>query len=340
MPCAPPATSDPARRGFRYLVLACLAGDFVALHVDGLRSYAAGFEWVLIAQVFVLWPLVYFTLVFPRTREKASLLACIAVGMLFGSLALDASWKHAWRYVDDLRWVLMIAVAALEIVVMTLLLRSLYRLRHADSPEQAISETVRRFIGERWIARLMAMEFGMWYYALLSWRRKAPLRFEGDEFFPSWRHQGNASNQKGFLWLIGAEIPIAHVLLSLWRPHVALVVTALSVYGWLWLLGEYRATLLRPVSLDDRNLYLRYGLLGNETVPVAAIASVQPCSVRPRRRSGQRRHAAGGTPNVWLRLRDDTQIDHVFGSARVHTIVLAVDDPGRLIASLKERLHD
>jgi len=44
----------------------------------------------------------------------------------------------------------------------------------------------------------------------------------------------NASNQPGFLMLLGAKIPIVHFMVYLFDSIAAAVVTALSVYGLLF----------------------------------------------------------------------------------------------------------
>ena len=51
--------------------------------------------------------------------------------------------------------------------------------------------------------------------------------------------------------------------------------TALDVYGILWLLGDYHALRLRPTTIEDGVLHLRYGLRWNVDVPLSNIAELK-----------------------------------------------------------------
>jgi len=318
------------------VILFSLLGNFLLIRSPALRAHGAEIELALLAQVFVLWPLLFAWLVYPVTRKARHLLLPVTVGMLFGSLMLPQDWKYYWTAIDPLRWLLAALLVAGEVWVIALLLRSLARLRGSDRPEDGMREIVEQRLGPGTLTRLISAELLMWFYALLSWRSHS-YRFVGDEFFSVHRHQGNADNQKGFLILIGAEIPLAHGLLWLWSPRSAWIVTALSLYGYCWLLGEHRATLLRPVSIDTEFLYLRYGLLGDERIPLAAIDSVRNWSNPVPRQHGVLRHKGGGIPNLQIVLHRPTAIDTVFGPREFRTAFIAVDEPGRLIKAIEAR---
>lgn len=316
------------------LIIASLLVNFWLIRTPAMHGAAQFYETALLLQVFVLWPLLFFALVYPVTQKARHLLLPLSLGVLFGSLVLPTDWKHYWQHLDQLRWVLAAVLVLGELWVIALLLRSLSKLRGSERPEDVIREVVERQLGPGLVTRLIGIELMMWFYALLSWRSHG-YRFDGDEFFSVHRHQGNADNQKGFLMLIGAEIPLAHGLLWFWNPTAALLVTALSVYGFVWLLGEYRATQLRPVSIDRDTLYLRYGLLGNERIPLRYIARVEPWNTPVARQRGVLRHKGGGIPNLRIELERPTAIERVFGSSEYQTLYIAVDDPARLIQALQ-----
>ncbi|PHV08518.1 hypothetical protein CSQ96_02910 [Janthinobacterium sp. BJB412] len=319
-------------------VAVSMAANCLALRMPLPPYVPQQFELVLLAQVFVLWPLLFFLLAHPQRREARAIVLPITTGMLFGSLVLPAESKHVWHYIDQLRWVVVLAFGAAELWVMLTLLRSLGKLRSSTTPESDIADAMRGALGDKAATRLLTVELLMWFYALLSWRAKQ-YRYDGVEHFSIHRHEGNASNQVGFLVVLGAEIPVVHFFVWLWSPTAALVLTGLSLYGFAWMLGEYRATLLRPVSLNEHDLHLRYGLLGDERVPLSAIDAVEPCAIRLRRRRGLlRRTPAGGTANVRIALKPMARIAGLFGTKAYDTIVLAVDDPALFVDSLRARL--
>ncbi len=321
---------------FAALIALSLIGNYLLLRSPAMAVHAAYFEAGLLVQVFGLWPALFFALVYPVTRKARQVVLPLTLGVLFGSLALPSSSKYWWVYIDQLRWLAVVVLVLGELWVIVMLLRSLTLLRGSQRPEDDIRAVVDRKLGAGITSRLIAVEFLMWFYALLSWRAKA-YTFVGDEFFNVHRAQGNADNQKGFLILIGAEIPLAHGLLWFWSPTGALVITALSAYGFCWLLGDYRATVLRPVSIDARFLHLRYGLLGNERIPLDRIFRFEPWKTPVARQRGVLRHKGGGIPNVRIELRSPTRIETLLGEREYATVFIAVDEPARLIKALSLR---
>lgn len=321
-------------------VAVSMAANYLALRMPLPPGALQQFELVLLLQVFLLWPLMFFLLANPQSRKARSMVLPITAGMLFGSVALPTESKHVWHYIDQLRWVVVLAFGAAELWVMLTLFRSLGKLRSSTTPDTDIADTMRGALGDKAGTRLLTVELLMWFYALLSWRAKE-YRYDGVEHFSIHRHEGNASNQVGFLVVLGAEIPLVHFFVWLWSPTAALVLSGLSLYGLVWMLGEYRATLLRPVSVNEQDLHLRYGLLGDERVPLSAIDAVEPCAIRLRRRHGLlRRTPAGGTANVRIALKPMTRIAGPLGTKAYDTIVLAVDEPARFVDSLRARLEN
>lgn len=154
---------------------------------------------------------------------------------------------------------------------------------------------------------------------------------------PAFAHskQGmSASNQAAFLTLIGAEIPIGHFLIYLFDPVVAAVIAALSVYGFLFMLAEYRATLHRPFSVTDRGLHVRYGVASDFLVDWPSIATAAPTRGPVSRAGGRIRLVGMGEANVVIGLAPGTRVSGLAGSHEVEQIFLGVDDPAGLIAEI------
>lgn len=148
----------------------------------------------------------------------------------------------------------------------------------------------------------------------------------------------NASNQLGFLYLIGAEIPIAHFLVSLFDPLAAAIVTALSIYGFLYMLAEYRGTLHRPISVDTSGLQIRYGVAADLHLPWKSIVHADRFKGSVRRARGELRLIGMGEANVVLQLAPGTRLAGLFGERDTQRIYLGVDDPTALIAEVQNRI--
>ncbi len=138
------------------------------------------------------------------------------------------------------------------------------------------------------------------------------------------------------------DIPIAHLLLHfLWSPTAAWVATALTAWGLLYLVADYRATLARPVSLGVAALHVRCGALACDAViPYAAIAAVARVPHPERRLPGKRYFRHQGVMNVEITLRPGSALPTLLGSDKAAShLVLGVDDPAQFVGALTARLR-
>jgi hypothetical protein len=142
-------------------------------------------------------------------------------------------------------------------------------------------------------------------------------------------HRSVAPMMWVFLGLAGLELVVTHFLLALWSWRVALLVSAISLSGVIWLIAALRSFRRMPVLLAPGGVTLRAGLMRSVTVSLGDIA-------------GLRRHWDGEAlksrdvlnlaliayPNVLLDLRAP------IGRRKVMHIAHRLDDPDRFEAAL------
>lgn len=291
-------------------------------------------DWPVAVDLILLIPLLY--LAFNHRQgwqavRRALLLA--GLGVFIGGLILPAESKQVWLLLDPLRYVAIALLLALQLLVVGGVLWRVFAARGARNVELALqAEIDARVVGTR-LARLLRLESRIWIYGLL--RRPVTQTFPGQRHFHVGRQGFNATNQLGFLILVGAEIPVAHFLIALFDPVLAAVVTALSVYGFLFLLADYRATRLRPISVDAGGLHLRYGVVTDTWLPWSQIAAVTPHRGDVRRANGERRLIGMGQANVCIELLPDATLDGLFGKRPTRRLYLGVDEPGEFIAAVQ-----
>ncbi len=136
------------------------------------------------------------------------------------------------------------------------------------------------------------------------------------------------------------EVIALHVLVWMWNPGLAWVVTALSLYGMLWLLGDWRAVCLRPILVEKDALIVRIGLRWTVQVPLAALASVRPVEAQPpsRKTPGYLKALLLGTPPYLIALNHPIVAHGLYGRRKTITMIgLAVDDTVSFEAALKHR---
>lgn len=180
-------------------------------------------------------------------------------------------------------------------------------------------------LGDNAVARAVAAEFSVLWYALFSWGRAAPAGF-------------TAYKRAGFIAIYAAlgigilaeGIPLHFLLPRGW----ALASAALHLYTALWLLGDLRALALRPITVADGVLQLRIGLRWEADIPLSGIESAELSQ-----RAEGRKLGVLGSPNLVLRLRHPATLHGPFGLRRTaQAISLQVDDPQGLRDALTASL--
>lgn len=324
---------------FTLLFAAALAGHFLLYRMPG--NPLGHPEWPLLLDLLVTFPVAYLLIFRPGWKDWLKKSAgMLMLGLAFGSFAIADADKFAWREIDRLRLLMPAFFALAELALAAWLLMGVRRAMQADAnTDKVLARAIRQRFGTGVTGRLMEFEARVWFYGLFM--RKAPA-YEGEQHFHTARAGGNASNQLAWIWLMVFDIPIAHLLLHfLWSPTAAWVATALTAWGLLYLLADYRATLARPVSLGAAALHVRCGALASDAVvPYAAIAAVVRVPHPERRLPGTRYFRHQGVMNVEITLRPGSALPTLLGSDKAAShIVLGVDEPAKFIEALGARLH-
>jgi hypothetical protein len=178
----------------------------------------------------------------------------------------------------------------------------------------------------RWIARsprvaaVLATEMAVYYYAFGAWRRRPDALREEGAF--SIHRQSGAAALFGMLAAVTVmEAALVHLVAMRWSRSAAWVLTALSAYAVVWLVGMSRAIVLRPVLVGDGEIVVRSGIMWTVRVPVTAIAAVD------RGPTFDMKVPPACQPNVVLRFAEPVVARGVYGvTRRVASVGIAVDD--------------
>jgi hypothetical protein len=180
----------------------------------------------------------------------------------------------------------------------------------------------------------LAYEATVLGYALAGWGRNAE---PGLGTYSTHRAIAYVPFMVAAMMAVGIETIAVHLLLRLWSPTAAWILTAISLYTLLWLIGDVHAVRLRPIRVEDGLLRLRLGLRWDATIPLAAIAAVEaPGEDRDTDARGDLKAVLLGAPNCRIRLREPVRAVGLYGITRsVRIIDLHVDDPAGFEAALR-----
>ncbi len=263
------------------------------------------------------------------------------------SLVLATSWIPAPHH-QVLR-LLHVLAAGLEAVLLALIGAKAYQGARAYREPAAGGDayTAMRYAAGRVIpsplaADVLAFELAMLYYGVFSWRQSPP---NDDRSFSCHRRSAYGGVVIGLVLVMLAEALVVHGWVARYSVAGAWIITGLSLYGLLWLLGDWRAIVLRPTRATDEQLEIRVGMRYEANAPWDGVTSW-------RRLVGAQRldnmmapdktaltAAALGSADFELQLRTSVDVRCVYGWVRqVKTIRLAVDDAERFEQLLASRI--
>ncbi|WP_433945159.1 hypothetical protein [Paenibacillus sp. SN-8-1] len=194
-------------------------------------------------------------------------------------------------------------------------------------------ETLRRsleatFKGPK-ITSLLVHDASVFYYALLSWRKKPYLRNGSSSF----------SYHTKSSWLITIlmlskvliiEGVCVHLLLMQWSHIAAWVLSLGNIYIIVLFIADYRAMRLNPILVSQQDIRIQYGIQMSSYMDIDNIESV---SVIKSGELAQKDLKASIMPliiepNVLIRLKSKITVIHLFGKRQiVDQVYLFLDNP-------------
>lgn len=175
---------------------------------------------------------------------------------------------------------------------------------------QQLSESL---VGNKRVAAFLTAELAVFYYALFSWRSK-PHSARSATAITHHLESGHGGIVFGFVMILAIEGFAVHMLLHKWNPVVAWIFTLSSLYGVLWMIADYRATVLRPLLFDDDHILFRAGLRYTIQVPKSQIASLN-CE-KPTMKKGAQSLTLINAPTHWVTLREPMVAEGPYGMRR------------------------
>ena len=305
-----------ARPQLLFLLLAALvlAAESAALVSRAMVRHPQGVRAAVIFDLCVVPAALWWALVVrrglarPRTIARMVLASVALCALLFGRevrlLALPLELALIW-----------VAVASV---------RRALKARGETDAATALRTGLSGALGDSPLARAVATELAIFWYALFSWGRRAPAGFT------AYKRAGWIALYAAILMACAAEAIPLHFLFRRWGPLAAALSVAVHAYTALWLIGDLRALVLRPIRVEGGDLLLRLGLRWEADIPLGRIASVERGAPGPGMKLG-----VLGTPNLLVRLREPATLHGLFGIVRrSDALLLQVDEPEALEAAV------
>jgi hypothetical protein len=225
------------------------------------------------------------------------------------------------------------AIGVLEVVLVASLLRRVARIarraraRGADvALLDALEDGLRDLLPRR-AAAIVATEVAIVVHAVTGWRR--PRLAPGQ--FTVHRDKDWSLFAGVLIALTVVETVGLHLVIAPHNTVLAWVLTGLSAYSALWLLGDAQALRHTGVRISDSHLHLAVGLRWRAEIPWSAVTAVERIETRPPRAAGTV-DASILEATTAFHLDPPVLVRGPLGiERRAHLLVTTIDDADRFI---------
>lgn len=195
--------------------------------------------------------------------------------------------------------------------------------------------TMRYLVHKDMPASMTAAELSVWYYALFSWRKK-PYVLPGEKAFSYHNAGGYMNMMLGLALAFPVEIVGVHILVSQWSIVAAFAVTALSIYAVVWLAGDARARIMRPVAIGADYVRLECGIQMQAAIPLADIERIcfSESDIRGIEKSDKLNYGTFYQANAWIVSKRPITVRTMLGEKQVRAIGVSLDDPHAFASAL------
>ena len=145
-------------------------------------------------------------------------------------------------------------------------------------------------------------------------------------------HRSIAPMMWVFVAIASVELVVVHLLVALWRPWVAVILSALSLATIAWLVAAIRSFTTMPVVIDRGRIRLRAGRLKGVEVGLGNVRGLRSSwDAAALRQRGVLNLALIAYPNVVIDLWDPVRS----GRRAVSTVAHRLDDPAAFVRAIE-----
>lgn len=186
------------------------------------------------------------------------------------------------------------------------------------------------------LVKYLSTELGMIRLALLRWNAPADIPAGSRAFF---YHQYLVPMLIVFLVLQLIELVVVHFLVSLWSEKAALVLSAISIWGVIYIVALIKSLRINPVLLSDVGIRIRAGNVIDKFILFEAIGTIETSVSSEQAKDKTTLNAAiFSHPNIILKLKQPISRRTFFGkTSKVQAIALKLDEPSEFLRVVSYR---
>jgi hypothetical protein len=248
------------------LLILLTNSSYFSTHSDTLSS-------AVTIDLLITIPLIYFLSIRKTALPKTTVVPFIILGVIVCSLILPLENQY---YLNRFKtWFLPV----IELVVIAFVIYNIVKARQLYKIEQqnvssdffTVLKTTCYKILPKAVVIPFVTEVAVFYYGFIHWKKR---KLKPNEFSYH-KDSGTISLLIAILFLIVIETGVFHILLAKWNTTAAWILTGISAYSGIQILGFLKSMLKRPIVIANDILYLRYGIMNETTVRIKDIDSIE-----------------------------------------------------------------
>lgn len=320
---------SPQRTFQLFLLLSVLVGILSWIVLTSLEGHAAAdlLAGALTVDLVIILPVLYFALIVRPRRWPWITVIPFTLLCAYGT-----AWLLPLDHQVPLKSLHLLA-APIELGLLALIgwkasrmvrrFREGSRMGSSDFPERLRRAAV-DIVGAPRVAEILASEISILYYGLTSWFHPVE---ESTSTFTVHRKDSYGTLVVGILTVMGVEIIPVHLLANhLSGSLLAWTLTLLTLYGALWIVGDYQALKLRPMTVGASGLGFRLGLRWEALIPWDQVISFRRLNVSEKPGKNAVTLVTVGQPVFVLETRNEITFRGIYGFRRKsHRLYFAVD---------------
>ncbi len=283
-------------------------------------------------------PVIYFLLIRKSKIPKITIVPFFVAGIVIASFIIPKDFQFYLTQVKN--WIL-------PIVETTIFFLVIYKVRQLNKQFRkginitldfysALKISATQILPNR-ISSAFATEIAVIYYGFFSWRKR---KLESNEFSYH-KTSGTIALLSVFIFLILLETSVVHILLQKWSIVAAWILSIVSTYTSLQVYGIMRSMSKRPISIENDELRLRYGLFSESTIPISNIEAVELSNKANDKTKKLSPLGDFESHNVVIRLKTEAVLFGLYGlKSTYETIALHVDEKERFESEMNSILHN
>ncbi|MDO1500132.1 hypothetical protein Q2T40_08300 [Winogradskyella maritima] len=291
------------------------------------------------ADVLLTVPLIYFLSIRKTKIPRISVVPITIIGLLIGYVILPLEQQ---LYLNLFKaW----ALPVIEVGVASCIIFNVYKTLKGFKKEKqtgldfydALKAVCEKSLPKA-VVPFLITEISVFYYGFLCW--KGPKL--KDNQFTYHKDSGKPTLLMALIFLIAVETFALHLLIAKYSTVSAWILTGLSIYSGIQILGFLKSIYQRPITIDDDKVYLNYGIMKSTIIPLRDIASIELSTKDFDEKSEIKKFSFLGSlegHNIILHLSEEHKMTGLYGTSKTYKgLALHVDEKVAFKAFIEHKI--